>query len=110
MKGGKKSLAVRKQSWLGCAASSGAAGVRNTLGRTSWLTATKCQELSEKRAEMLTIQIIRPAYTKTIVIAEIPNDDLIVYRPCFYGGKQARARAREVLLEIPQGSRLRLRY
>ena len=36
---------------------------------------------------MLTIQIIAPAYTKTITVEEIPNDDLIIYRPCVYCGK-----------------------
>lgn len=36
---------------------------------------------------MLTIQIIAPTCTKTITIEEIPNDDLIVYRPCAYCGK-----------------------
>jgi len=36
---------------------------------------------------MLTIQIIAQAYTKTITIEEVPNDDLIIYRPCFYCGK-----------------------
>jgi hypothetical protein len=41
---------------------------------------------------MLTIQIIAPAYTKTIPIEEIPNDDLIIYRPCAYcGSKLVRA-------------------
>jgi hypothetical protein len=37
---------------------------------------------------MLTIQLITPAYTKKIVVEEIPNDDLILYRPCFYCGKR----------------------
>ena len=38
--------------------------------------------------EMLTIQLITPAYTKTITVEEIPNDDVITYRPCFYCGKE----------------------
>jgi len=40
-----------------------------------------------KRSEMLTIQIIAPAYTKTITIKEVPNDDVIIYRACAYCGK-----------------------
>ena len=36
---------------------------------------------------MLTIQIITPTNTKTITIEDVPNDDLIIYRPCAYCGK-----------------------
>jgi len=36
---------------------------------------------------MLTIQIIAPACTKTIMIEEVTTDDVIIYRPCVYCGK-----------------------
>jgi hypothetical protein len=43
--------------------------------------------MSLGNTEMLTIQIITTADTKTITIAEVTNDDHIVYRPCAYCGK-----------------------